>query len=285
MKLYNRIEFSRVAPSQEGPVDVEAFLGAGFAGVEVGFVQPYLDTWEVFSYLGRVQELRDAGLRFTVHAPLIDVNLASLNRAVRRTALTQVKECLDFARQLEASVVVVHPVMSVLALPDGPWNQDDFRPASQRMQQHLARSHELCVEALQELADYAKGLKIAVENLVYPHERYRSPQQLAGLLDDVQRSNVGATLDVGHAWCSGHDPASFVPALGRRLFHVHLHDNHGRQDEHLPLGTGTVPLPEVLQALGRSGYDGILNLECSWTAPQLAWLQEQFHMGAAGHSE
>ncbi len=276
MQYFVKMEFSPLMAEQIGPADAERFLASGFHGVEVSYVQPYLDTWQTFDYLERVQYLKEAGAEFTVHGPLVDVNLSSLNRTVRRTALTQFKECLDFAQQLGGSLVVVHPVMSILGLPDGPWNQDDFQPASTRMQEMLMAGHDRCVLALQELADYAPRLRIGVENLVYPHERYRSPSQLAALLDDVKRSNVGATLDIGHAWCSGHDPAAFVEVLGSKLFHVHCHDNHGQRDEHLPIGEGTIDMARVFQALAIAEYKGILNFECHCPETDLAWVRSHF---------
>lgn len=33
--------------------------------------------------------------------------------------------------------------------------------------------------------------------------------------------------------------------------YVHLHDDHGETDEHLPLGNGTIPLDEILSALNQ----------------------------------
>ena len=36
-----------------------------------------------------------------------------------------------------------------------------------------------------------------------------------------------------------------------RIIHVHLHDNSGERDEHLPVGAGTVPWRRVLPKLPR----------------------------------
>lgn len=38
------------------------------------------------------------------------------------------------------------------------------------------------------------------------------------------------------------------------MIHLHVHDNHGERDEHLPVGNGTVPWKKVVQAL--RDYEG-----------------------------
>ncbi len=42
---------------------------------------------------------------------------------------------------------------------------------------------------------------------------------------------------------------------------VHVHDNRGMQDEHLPLGKGKIDRKRVLRLLKKVNYNGPLNLE------------------------
>jgi sugar phosphate isomerase/epimerase len=41
----------------------------------------------------------------------------------------------------------------------------------------------------------------------------------------------------------------WLQELGKYLGHLHLHDNRGRMDEHLPVGCGTFPFAELFQTL------------------------------------
>lgn len=44
----------------------------------------------------------------------------------------------------------------------------------------------------------------------------------------------------------------WLKSVSSRLFHLHLHDNHGRADEHLPVGDGTIdfnPLQKHLRKM------------------------------------
>ena len=46
-----------------------------------------------------------------------------------------------------------------------------------------------------------------------------------------------------------------------RLHHIHLHDNNGLVDLHLPPGTGTINWPAVATALRDIGYAKTITLE------------------------
>ena len=41
----------------------------------------------------------------------------------------------------------------------------------------------------------------------------------------------------------------WMKELGKYLGHLHLHDNRGKSDEHLPVGCGTFPFTELFDNL------------------------------------
>jgi phosphoglucan, water dikinase len=124
--------------------------------------------------------------------------------------------------------------------------------------------HELGLEAfvqaivplIQQTAE--AGLQFAIENT--PHH---SPElfndffaRLRGL-SSLETSHVGMCLDLGHAnLCSAthNDYLRFFDRLDRELpiIHVHLHENWGDADSHLPLFTGPA-------ARDDSGIRGLVN--------------------------
>ena len=52
-----------------------------------------------------------------------------------------------------------------------------------------------------------------------------------------------------------------LAASGDRLAHVHVHDNLGGDDLHLPLSVGTIDWSEIAATLKRAGWDGAVTLE------------------------
>ena len=118
-------------------------------------------------------------------------------------------------------------------------------------------------EALAELAAEARmrNLTLMVENLGTP---FGSVEDLSPLFDTTPELRFH--LDVGHA---NLGRGSFGPnrtrellaAFGDRLAHVHLSDNLGLEDLHLPLGAGSVDWPAVASALKQARWDGTVTLE------------------------
>lgn len=109
-----------------------------------------------------------------------------------------------------------------------------------------------------ELAERAAplGIQIMVE---HPPDPRLSVEDICRIMDADPR--LGFHLDVGHAFVGGARLAPLLQALGPRLAHVHLSDNKGRTDDHLPLGAGRIDWPEALRLLRSAGYDGTFTLE------------------------
>lgn len=76
--------------------------------------------------------------------------------------------------------------------------------------------------------------------------------------------SLGFHLDVGHANLSGGEgnkTGEFVKRYGKRLKHVHLSDNRGGHDEHMPLGAGRIDWPAAIGHLRKAGYRRTVTLE------------------------
>lgn len=241
---------------------------AGIDGFEVVQWASYLSDEEQGEYLELVQRIKDEfDVGFTVHAPIIDIHLGSLNRRVRAAALEEIKASLDLARAIDASVVVVHGAPGIITMPIGEWSKQVYQPPKGE-RELVDKQEAYLVRAIKDLADYAPDILLGVENLVFPHELYRSPEEMQELLRKVNRSNVGVTVDAGHAQVCGYQATEFINLLNDRVIHVHLHDNHGVWDEHLPLGKGVVDYVGLIQTLKKQGFQGVVNLEFSLNNPE-----------------
>ncbi|MCX6675802.1 MAG: sugar phosphate isomerase/epimerase [Methanothrix sp.] len=176
-------------------------------------------------------------LVITIHLPYSDLNLASMNQPIWEETVRQMKACLSLACDF-ARLAVVHPGhLSPLGMqmPDAAWSQN--------------------ITGIRQICDHAADLdmKIAVENMVnMPALLGRRPEEIAGILETVDRENVGFIFDVGHANTNGN-VENFLK-LKDIIIHAHMHDNHGERDEHLPVGNGTVPWNKV--AAGLKDYKG-----------------------------
>jgi sugar phosphate isomerase/epimerase len=70
------------------------------------------------------------------------------------------------------------------------------------------------------------------------------------------------TVDIGHLECMGERPtATLLASRATEIVNVHVDDMLACRHEHLPLGTGDVDFPPLLQTLSAAGYTGGLHVE------------------------
>lgn len=89
-------------------------------------------------------------------------------------------------------------------------------------------------------------------------EPFLTPEDRFGILIDAGHMNLRHTL------MELHQEQDFIAALTGLpvpLIEVHLSDNHGRVDEHLGLGDGTLPLHGFVRGIKAAGFDAIATVE------------------------
>ena len=219
--------------------------------LKVEFVEIKLDDLRIQRLLQgggiqKLQELTDSfDLQVIAHLPYLDVNLASLNTEIASASANSLQKWISTASQMNVDILVSHV-----------GRLSNNYPAT-----YLKSARQNAIHSVHRLAGTAKGwgLRFTVEN------DHTSPNHiLAGRADEVknfaEEVDCGVTFDVGHANTIA-EPSSFIPVLNGLIANVHIHDNDGGSDQHLPIGRGNIDFPEVLRGLKENDYDGPLIIE------------------------
>lgn len=251
------MEFRAVFKETDSVDYAKGIFEQGIQGIEVLYSEPYLEQAKFLRFEQMVQQIiAETGCSLSVHAPQIDVNLSSPNRYLLDLSRQALLRSAKWAQDLGADLLVIHPGLGVPGMSQGSWHHG--YPSPPGWEGHKL---DLVAEGITLCAREFPGLRLAVENLIFPHEFFRKPDDLALLIKTINLPNVGVCFDVGHGVAAGQDWQDFLTILGRHIFHVHTHDNHGAIDEHLPLGEGTIPYREVFTQLKAMGYGGAVTLE------------------------
>ena len=178
---------------------------------------------------------------------------SSADAKVRRHAIDATRRMCDVARELAC------PLLSLWPGQDG---YDYLLSADYESERQW-----LC-EAVAELATGCPDLKFALE---YKPKEPRTHSYLARMADTLLLaqesgcSNVGVTIDTGHAFVGGEvvgEAIVLARRAGQRLFHMHFNDNHLTTDDDMIVGTvHTVCYIEMLYWLDRCGYDGWYSMD------------------------
>jgi len=162
--------------------------------------------------------------------------------SVRAAIISECDRIFEMCRELGIEHVTIHP---------------DFMKLKRENRELV----DMTKESLAILSGNASkhGIKLCLENF---EEEYFSLSNLKHILSEVE--GLGFTLDVGHAFMKVKkvdNIVSMVAELKEYITHVHMHDNNGVRDEHLPLGVGAIEFPRILSALKAAGYDKTITLE------------------------
>lgn len=118
---------------------------------------------------------------------------------------------------------------------------------------------------IKRLANLARelGVRVILENT--PNTMAQLDLALDGIGDDPNETNLGICIDVGHAYMSqdaGREPIrNYIDRYRGQLVHVHLHDNFGDSDDHLPIGEASIDWQNVVDRIGAIEYSGPAVLE------------------------
>ncbi len=226
LKLGAHIPWAQIDTYLEAVLDLELAPEIAIKGPELDVIDPNL--------LSKVStDLQKRAVRPRVHAPFFDLNPGALDPLIREVTFKRLTQTLEFAAQLNANLLVLHPGVDKWRYPnlDQVWleNALSFFPAIIAQAKHAD-----CL--------------LAMENIYE-----ESPLNLVQLVNRLDSPWFGHCFDAGHWHLFGRRPmAQWLDAISSKLFHLHLHDNHGRADEHLPVGAGTIdftPLQKHLQGM------------------------------------
>ena len=237
----------------------------GFEAIELFALREHFDYRDRRAAVALAEWLDDTRLRLhSMHAPIAGkyaagtwkdgLSLASADDGRRKAAVDETLATLEVAAALPYQVLVVH-----CGVPDphaGPG--DNHRGA--------------LVRSLEELSPVARrfGVELAVE--VIPNE-LSTPSALVELIESDVDAQLGICMDVGHARLMG-DVVDAIETCSGHVITTHLHDNRGRNDDHLVPGKGAIDWDAATLAFQKVGYDGVWMFELAVAAERRPILEQ-----------
>lgn len=218
----------------------------GYAGIELRGIGPELDILNspVFAPTRLAQtrrQLKEAGLKiFNLGS---SAHLHAHDPAQRAQQLDHARRYLDLAYQLDCPFVRVFPDQ----LPK------DY-PQEATLQQIQT--------GLVTLADHVKGTKTHV--LLETHGEVVASSMLAGLMQEVNRKEVGLIWDPFNMWIKTKEEVPrMYQALKPWIRHVHLKDARvsAQSFTYVACGEGDFAVKEVVKLLQRDRYAGYYSFE------------------------
>jgi len=224
------------------------FLGRvaenGFTAVEVFCSRAHFDyssKEEIRALAGTLEQHR---LRLaSLHAPTskdtsamresgIPLSVCEVERVRRIEAMDELKRAIDVAEELAFPRMVLHMGGS----------RETADP----------RKRDAAFSTLEHLVLHSKhvGVTLCMENTV---SEMGQPEYLRAFVDETRLTGLRFNFDIGHAHLgdgleTGRVEKAFEP-MRELTESVHLHDNHGEKDEHLPPYDGSIDWRSAISVL------------------------------------
>lgn len=162
-------------------------------------------------------------------------------------SLEKLQKCIRGCKVLGCPRLVIHPIM--------PFEDPSVE---------LEKYYRLNVEFFSKLAVTAaeNDVIVCIENLPFKEWDISKPNVILGIVKEIASPYVKVCLDTVHAAVFGISPADAVRRIGKELLGaLHIHDNNGMYDLHLPIFDGVIDWEDFRLALAEIGFDGTLSLE------------------------
>ena len=193
-----------------------------------------------------LQSVIETGARFLLN-PLVkhEPTLVSSRSAGRPRRIEFLRHAIDIAAELDSDCVSL-------------WS------GSIRDEVTAEEAWKRLVTGLTHVVEYAERRGVTLGFEPEPGMLIDTTNSFADLLDRIDSTCLGLTVDIGHLHCLGELPISQI--LGRwreRIVNVHIEDMCRGRHEHLMFGEGEIDFPNVIASLRAIDYRGGVHVELS----------------------
>jgi sugar phosphate isomerase/epimerase len=209
---------------------------------EIGFNHVVFDQFHQSDFVELAEKLLDAGVVPTFHAPFLDLRPGALDPNIRQVTKDRLKQVFDLVPFFQPRSVVCHPSFD---------------------ERYYISGEQIWLENSLEMWEYFSTLAGDMHTLIALENVYETnPLQLRLLLSGLNSSHVCFCFDTGHFNVFSRASLEvWVEEMGHFLGQLHIHDNHGVIDEHLPVGAGNFPFSRFFRMIHEKSLNLIITIE------------------------
>ena len=222
---------SSVSKNFEDSVKIATELGCN---IEISRFAPSLDDIDS-TFTKRIESMKKALFNFkgeiSLHGFLFDLSVVSLDPLIREVSIKRFQQSLDAAKYLGAKTVVFHTGYNAFL------NHSMYRLM---FKEKFTAFWKTFVKQF----EYT-GITAVIENV-----QEKSPDFILDVIKEVNSPNLKISLDTGHVNIHSKIPVvEWIQTYNKNLYHMHIHNNYGKDDSHNTLLKGTINIQEVFSTI------------------------------------
>ena len=236
-------------PIQPVPDEIVRFKKLGFDYAEIGIEEPSATPSILACQRKQILELLSINHMFAVGHTAYWVQFGSAHVNARRGWIEEAKAMIRTASLLRLKQLNFHFYGKLGRVGDTERSRYDF------LNNFSSAMSELCTFGR------SKQVALMLENVPVRENGTGGIGNYSHVMESVPQLNCH--LDIAHAFIEGGMSRieTYLKRFSPRLVHIHIHDNHGELDEHLPLRDGNIDFKKVVRWLKKIGYDKTITFE------------------------
>lgn len=187
------------------------------------------------TFTKRIEAMKKALFYFkgetSLHGFLFDLSVVSLDPLIKEVSIKRFQQSLDAAKYLGAKTVVYHTGFNAYL------NHSMYRLM---FKEKFTAFWKTFVKQF----EYT-GITAVLENV-----QEKTPEFILDVVKEVNSPNLKVSLDIGHVNIHSKVPVvDWIQSYNKYLYHMHLHNNYGKDDSHNTILKGTINVQEVFQTI------------------------------------
>lgn len=226
--------------------EIEELGKLGFDYIELTIDAPEATPEIILKDKDRIKETLSAHqLEIMAHLPTF-LSIADLYKSIRNTSINEYIKALEAGTALGIKKFVIHPG-SIRGLG---------KQVKHKATKYADESLALIVSKAAEL-----NVTLCIENMFPDTFSPTEPHEFEKFF--LNHPELRFTLDIAHAHIGTKKDRSteFIRRYAEKLSHIHISDNYGKEDSHLPIGVGMIDFRKIFKELNNIGYDESITLE------------------------
>lgn len=192
--------------------------------------------------INNLMESLDWNPQLSIHGPFMDMSPGGVDERVRMVTVERFLHIIGITNILRPKVIVFHP----------GYDKWRFHGHEDLWLESSLKTWGMVLEDTERI-----GTSIAIENVFE-----EDPSTLEMLVKRIKSNRFGICFDTGHFYIFSKKPfEEWLKALGPYLLEIHIHDNNGREDDHLAMGDGKIDFPSFFKLLNALPSDPLLTIE------------------------
>lgn len=226
--------------------EIEVLGKLGFDYIELTIDAPEATPEKIQKDKNKIKDaLSTHQLEIMGHLPTF-ISIADLYESIRKASIDENIMALEAGLELGIKKFVIHPAT--------------LRGIAKQVKDKANKYAEKSLSAILRKADEL-NVTLCIENMFPETHGATEPHEFEKIFQKYPALRF--TLDVAHAHIGTKKNRSpeFIRRFADKLAHLHISDNYGKDDSHLPVGAGMIYFWKIFKELKMTGYDETMTLE------------------------